>query len=112
MADADALSLKIDVRLRSLAGRLAALPLYARVESGRASLDAEWRDTLDRMDWAHEQYAQGKLTRAQAGAHERNLIALAESLTAIHELGLLAPRGAVAAWIAARNGTDRLAEPA
>jgi hypothetical protein len=112
MVDADALNRKIDIRLRSLRERIAALALHGQAPTDRAALQAEWVDALDRCEWLHERFIAGGLTRDQAALHERNLTALAEQLATLRELDLPPPRGNVAAWLDAHPSSGRLAEPA
>jgi hypothetical protein len=108
MVEQTTLSRKIDSRLRSLRRRLEALPWYVerydptahlQVGSG-ADLDAlhyEWRDTLDRLDGAHEWYLAGKMSGEQAERHRQNLALLAQHLPAIRQLGLQRPGEALCA---------------
>lgn len=111
MVEETTLSRKIDVRLRTVRGRLDALPLHGEAGEGDAALDAEWHDALDRFDWLHERFVRGELSADQSARHRRNLDLLAERLSLLERLRLAVPRGALATWLAEHPTAGSLAEP-
>lgn len=108
MVEKASLSRKIDVRLRSLGERFEALAYYAgrfgplaRDDRGADwyALEAEWQDTLHRLEWVHELHERGELTPRQAKQHRQNIRLLRSRLPLLTQLGLAVPGGAIAAWI-------------
>ena len=119
MAEKTALTRKIDVRLRSIRGQLAALASHS-AHFGTAvpgdhgpewdALEAEWRDTLDRLDSLHDQFVHGGLNQVQAEQHRHNLALLKMRLPVLLQLGLAMPSGALAVWLDTNEAGIELAE--
>lgn len=113
MADTTALTRRIDLRLEAVARRLHALPIYADQPGlDLQALEAEWRDTLDRLDWLHQLAVQGGLTAAQLRGHRQALSMLARSLPLLERLRLQRPHGALAVWLAEHPEAAALADSA
>ena len=114
---------RIDSRLRSLKGRLEALPWYAERfgsgPTGSATSDAnlealryELGDTLDRFDGAHAWYLADEMSDEQAERHRQNLALLATRVPAIRQLGLRLPSGDLLAALGSVAAARAEAEPA
>ena len=123
MVENATLNRKIDVRLRSLRERLEALPWYAdrlcistgldqSQQADWLSLEAEWRDGLDRFDGAHKWFVTGMMNAEQAEKHRQNLLLLSESLPLLRQLQIAVPKGELARWIEENRPASSLAEPA
>lgn len=119
MAEKTALTRKIDVRLRSIRGQLGALASHSAYFRAVApgdhgpewdALEAEWRDTLHRLDSVHGQFVHGELSQVQAEQHRHNLALLKTRLPMLLQLGLALPSGAVAAWLNTSEAVVELAE--
>lgn len=115
MADTTALTRRIDLRLEAVARRLHALPTYAEQPGfDLDALEAEWRDTLDRLARLHQLAMQGDPTADQFVQHSRLLRLLARYTYTpmLERLGLQPPGGELAAWLAQHPEAATLADPA
>ena|SRR5687768_5317679 len=121
MVEKTTLARKIDIGLRTRLDELEALPWYAErfctptgLNQGAdwITLEAEWRDGLDRFDRLHGWFLDGEMSAEQAERHRQALVLLAESVPLLHQLEIALPKGALARWIEENRPAQTLAEPA